>query len=271
VRTSEHYAYQGDFREVLRNPSALLGGLVGMVVVSVLLSLLAIFVANDAKAGEEEDAFQIDFEPGALVKLGAEIEEKELPEKIIVAETRPEEDTVVETVTEEEQAKPKQEPPPEPDEKPKKTDKPPPQEKKDKKLPTSKLPTQKNTPYNDLPTVQVPKGDPFGDPGGWSDLAKDGDPWATAVMKALNNMPVGTYAAQAKGGDFKFQLTLCKDGTVKQVAKKGGSLPADLQNSVRLELERLKLPRPPPKVAGQMKGSCAKIKYTFVWSARGVK
>ena len=115
------------------------------------------------------------------------------------------------------------------------------------------------------------KGDPFGDPGGWSDLAKDGDPWATAVMKALNNMPIGAYAAKAKKGDFKFQLTLCKDGTIKQVAKKGGSLESDGQDAVRLALEQLKLPKPPASVASKMKSSCAKIKYTFRWSASGVK
>ena len=91
-----------------------------------------------------------------------------------------------------------------------------PTEHKDKKLPTSKVPTTTNTPYKkDLPTVHVNQGDPFGDPQGWDDLTRDGDPWATNVMKALNNMPVGTYAAKGAEGDYKFQLTICKDGTIK--------------------------------------------------------
>lgn len=227
-------------------------------------------VTEACPAETDEDEFEIEFEPGALVKLGQEIEEKELPEKIITQETREEEATVEETVTEEEDAKPKEEPEKEPEEKPKK-DIVPPKEKKDKKLPTSKMPTKKNTPYDDLPTVDYQKGDPFGDPGGWSDRAKDGDPWATSVMKALNNMEVGAYAAKAGGGNFKFQLTLCKDGSIQRVNKKGGSAPPDLQNAVLLALERLKLPKPPPDVAKKMKSNCAKIRYTFVWSAGNVK
>lgn len=324
--------YGGDFREVFRNPTALVGAIIGTGLTLALMTLMAIFLNVDCvdtfnqawvaqgrpmytddfeTAAEEEcgddpqcrtrlestwkeedrrlytleyqlavteacpaetdeDEYEIEFEPGTLVKLGQEIEEKELPEKIITQETREEEETVQETVTEEEDAKPKEEPP-EPEEEPKKTDKPPPKEKKDKKLPTSKMPTKKNTPYDDLPTVDYQKGDPFGDPGGWSDLKKDGDPWATAVMKALNNMEVGAYAAKSDGGVFKFQLSLCKDGSIERVNKKGGSAPPDLQNAVLLALERLKLPKPPPDVAKQMKSNCAKIRYTFVWSAGNVK
>ena len=257
--------YQGDLREVFRNPVALLFAFIGTVLMIGLISMAVFFLGQDCvktfneawaaqdrerfndsfleaaeeecegdeqcirrmelqwieeenalyaldyqlavseacPAETEEDEYEIEFEPGALVKLGVEIEEKELPEKIITQETRQEEETVQETVTEEEEAKPKVEPP-EPDEKPKKKPKKPPVEKKDKKLPTSKMPTKKNTPYDDLPTVDYQKGDPFGDPGGWSDLAKDGDPWATAVMKALNNMPVGSYAAKAARATSSF-------------------------------------------------------------------
>lgn len=223
---------------------------------------------------EDEDEFEIDFEPGTLVKLGVEIDEKDIPEKIIIQETRAEEEELPEeAVTEDEEAKPAEEKPEEeekPKEKPK--DKPKkPVEKKDKKLPTSKLPTKKNTPYDDLPTTTVQKGDPFGDPGGWSDLKKDGDPWATQVMKALNNMPVGAFGAKMGKGTTKFQITLCKDGKVKKVQKKGGSLSAADQARVANAVRSLNLPKPPAKVAKKMKGSCAKIKYTFVWSNGGVK
>lgn len=222
---------------------------------------------------EDEDEFEIDFEPGALVKLGVEIEEKEIPEKIIVQETRVEEEEVPEeAVTEDEEAKPieekpeKEKPKDKPKEKPDKK-----YEKKDSKLPTNKIPTKKNTPYDDLPTTNVQKGDPFGDPGGWADLAKDGDPWATAVMKALNNMPVGAFGAKMGKGTSKFQITLCKDGKVKKVQKKGGSLDAADQARVANAVRSLNLPKPPAKVASKMKGSCAKIKYTFVWSSGRVK
>ncbi|MCX4247653.1 hypothetical protein [Paraliomyxa miuraensis] len=261
-----------DIADLFRNPLAFLGGLGGMALTSLLLYFGFGVMAKASLDADDEDEFLIDFEPGALVKLGVEMEEPDIPEKIIVQETRQEEETVNETVTEDEQAKPVETPPPEPEEKPKKTDKPPPIEKKDKKLPVSKLPTTANTPYkNDLPTVQQQKGDPFGDPGGWSDLKKDGDPWATAVMKALNNMKVGAYAAKAGAGNFKFQLTICKDGTVKKVDKKGGTLDADGQNAVRLALEQLDIPKPPAEVAKKMTSSCAKIKYTFNWSAGSVK
>ncbi len=328
--------YAGDFRELFRNPLALIGAIVGCGLTIGLLVFVAFQLSRDCVltfekawvAGdhelyneafqdavlaecdtlddetcllqiktrwrnddmdvhtltfnlavteacpaetEEDDEFEIDFEPGTLVKLGVEVEDKELPEKIIIEETRAEEEVAAETVTEDEEAKPAEEPPPEPEEKPKKKPTKKPVEKKDKKLPTSKLPTKKNNPYDDLPTTTVQKGDPFGDPGGWSDLKKDGDPWATQVMKALNNMPVGAFGAKMGKGTSKFQITLCKDGKVKKVAKKGGTLDAADQARVANAVRSLKLPKPPAKVASKMKSSCAKIKYTFVWSSGKVK
>jgi hypothetical protein len=224
---------------------------------------------------EVKDEFEIDFTPGTIARLGEKIDEKEIPQKIVVQETRAEDYSEVEpvkdTVTTDEQAKPSETPP---EDKPKEVtkDKPKFQDNKDKKLPTSKLPTTSNTPYKkDLPTVQQNIGDPFGDPEGWDDLTRDGDPWATEVMKKLNNMPIGAYAAKAAKGDFKFQLTICKDGKIKDVLKKGGSLPQDGQSAVMLALESLEIPKPPKKVADSMPGNCAKLKYTFVWSAKGVK
>jgi hypothetical protein len=258
-----------DVAELFRNPLAVLGGFGGMIAVFFLLFLGLTLFAGDASA-QDDDPWEIEFDPGTLVKIGEVIEEED--QKIIVEETRPEEETVQETVTDDEKAEPiEEEEPPEPDEKPKKVEKPQPKVEKDKKLPTSKLPTQKNTPFNDLPTVKTQKGDPFGDPGGWDDLRKSGDAWATAVMAALNNMPVGAYAAQAKSGDFRFRITVCKDGRVGAVQRRGGSLPPDFQNAIQLELSRLKLPRPPADVARNMKSSCQRIQYEFVWSARGVR
>ncbi|MEX1365434.1 MAG: hypothetical protein AB1Z98_20070 [Nannocystaceae bacterium] len=263
-------AFFRDIVDLFRNPLALIGGIGGMLLTCGLLYFGLVVVANAEPKEDEDDELLIDFEPGVLVKLGEEIPEDI---KVVVQETRAEEEVVAETVTEEEEAPPAVEPPPEPEEKPKKVDKPPPpKEKKDKKLPTSKLPTTSNTPFKkDLPTVSQPRGDPFGDPGGWGDLKKDGDPWATAVMKSLNGMKIGAFGAKAPPGDFKFQLTICKDGSIKSVSKKGGSLSTDGQNSVKLALEQLDIPRPPAKVASAMKSNCAKIKYTFRWSASGVK
>jgi hypothetical protein len=258
-----------DITELFRNPLAVAGGFGGMIAVSLLMFLGLTMFAGDASA-QDDDPWEIEFDPGTLVKIGDIIEDED--QKIIVEETRPEEETIEETVTDDEKAQPvEEEEPPEPDEKPKKVEKPQPKVEKDKKLPTSKLPTQKNTPFNDLPTVKVDKGDPFGDPGGWDDLRKDGDPWATSVMQALNNMPVGTFAAQAKTGDFRFRITVCKDGRVSAVQRRGGSLPPDVQAAIQFELARIQLPRPPANVARNMKSSCQRIQYEFVWSARGVR
>jgi len=273
-------AFGRDFVELFRNPLAFVGGVGGMILTGALAYLGVTVLADAADSNdpnaEDEDEFMIDFEPGALVKLGVKMEETEIPEKIIVQETRAEEEAEVveEAVTDDAKAAPATEKPPEdPPDKPKKTDNPkPPTEKKDSKLPTSKLPTTANTPYkNDLPTVTQDRGDPFGDPGGWADRAKDGDPWATSVMKALNNMKVGAFAGKGGAGDFRFQLTICKDGTIKKVDKKGGSLSQEGQDAVRLALEQLDIPKPPGDVSKQMSSACAKIKYTFVWSAKGVK
>lgn len=260
-----------DIRELFRNPPAFVGGLLGMFAGAALFFFVFGVLAKDANANEEEDELEIEFNPGTLVKIGEEIEEPEIPEKIVIPEMRQEEEVVNETVTEDEKAEPKAEEK-EIDEKPKKKPEKPPVEKKDKKLPKTKLPPPPpNTPYKDKPLNVKVKGDPFGDPGGWDDLKKDGDPWATSVMKALNGMKVGAYAAKGSSGNFKFQLKLCKDGTIDTVYKKGGSADAELQNAIRLSLEQLDLPKPPSKIASQMKGNCVKIKYTFVWSGSKVK
>lgn len=232
--------------------------------------------AQMTEAGcEVEEDFEIDFTPGTLARLGVKMEETEIPQKIIVQETRAEDapvEEVKQTVTTDDKAKPSEEPPPKekPDHPAK--DKPPIKDNKDKKLPTSKTPTSSNTPYkNDLPTVNQNQGDPFGDPDGWDDLTRDGDPWATEVMKVLNHLKVGAYAGKGEAGNFKFQLTICKDGTIKQVLKKGGNMSADGQSAVLLALEQAQLPKPPKKVADAMPGNCAKIKYVFDWSAQKVK
>jgi hypothetical protein len=271
-------AFGRDFVDLFRNPLAFVGGLGGMALTSALV-FLGVNAMADAKGddedAEDEDAFMIDFEPGALVKLGVKIDEKELPEKIIVQETRAEEEVeeVEEAVTDDAKATPATEEKPEdPPDKPKKTDAPKPTEKKDSKLPTSKLPTTANTPYkNDLPTVTQDRGDPFGDPGGWSDLAKDGDPWATSVMKELNNLKVGAFGAKMPGGNFQFELSVCKDGKITNVNRKGGTLDAESQKQVELALEQLKVPKPPANVASKMPSNCSKIKYRFNWSSGKVK
>jgi hypothetical protein len=110
-------------------------------------------------------------------------------------------------------------------------------------------------------------GDPFGDPDGLDDLASAGDAWARGVLAAIEAMDVGTVYAEPIIGDVRFQLTVCKDGTVSKVAYKGGSADSNGRDLVVLELGRLRIPRPPAAIAEHMQGSCAKIRHTFSWTA----
>jgi hypothetical protein len=257
-----------DVRDLFRNPLAFLGGVGGTVLTFALL--LASFVVfggeASADAEAEDDALELDFEPGTLVKLGIEPEEKEIPEKIITQETRAEEETTTETITEDENQKPKDDIEPEEKEPKKKPSKNP--DKKDKKLPTAKNPTTKNTPYDDLPTVDYNIGDPFGDPKGWADRLVKGDKWATAIMRELNNAGTMTAGAEKFRGTYKFRLQLCPNGKIGKIQPKGGNLDSQGQSFVTGSLERLRVKfhyKVPADVAKKMKGRCQYVKGTFVW------
>jgi hypothetical protein len=257
-----------DVRDLFRNPLAFLGGIGGTVLTFALLLASFVVLGGVASADEEaeDDALELDFEPGTLVKLGIEPEEKEIPEKIITQETRAEEETTTETITEDETEKPKDDVEPEEKEPKKKPTKDP--VKKDKKLPTAKNPTTKNTPYDDLPTVDYNIGDPFGDPKGWADRLVKGDKWATAIMRELNNAGSGTAYADLKRGTYKFRLQLCPNGKIGKIQQKGGSLDAHGKSAVTVALGRLKATfhhKVPADVAKKMRGRCQWVKGTFVW------
>lgn len=255
-----------EIRSLFSVPLAFVGGFFGMIIVSAGMVALALWAPNFALASTE-DEFELEFEPGALVRLGKKLEEKELPEKIIVEETRVEEQATPDALTKDD----KKEADPEPkkkDDEPKKSKDKPSDKKKGK---VSDHEQQSNNPWNDLPTVDQLPGDPFGSPNGWSDMVKDGDPWATSVMAALNNMKVGSWAAQSKQGQYGFVLKVCKDGSVDQVLTKQSSGNAELDEAVRGELLKLRIPRPPAAVLKKMKSSCVTLKYTFIWRAGRVK
>jgi hypothetical protein len=258
-----------DVRVIFSIPLAVIGGFVGMLVMCAGLVAFFLYSPNLAFAeAEEEDDEYLEFEPGALVRLGKKLPEEELPEKIITEDAKVAEEAVQEAVTKEE------EPPPEQLEekkkdKPKAKDKP---KKKDERDVKEKDHTsKKNTDYDDLPTVKENVGDPFGDVDGWSELRKKGDPWATEVMKRLNAMQVGCYAGKCPKGTFKFEMKICKNGTVEKVYQKQSSGNGDLDSKIKAELERLKIPKPPPKISKNMKSNCVKLKYRFVWSSGRVK
>ena len=248
---------------VLRKEStAFVGGLVGMVLLSVATAGFFIYMPSVVAASEDEDELMIDFQPGALVRLGPKPED--LPEKQIVEETRVEEDTRDETVTKEEDTPlvPEDNKKEDPKEK-KSKDKVDPNKKMEVKV--GERNQESNTPYNELPNVEELSGDPFGDPGGWADLKKDGDPWATAVMKALNGLSVPSYAAKGFSGKYRFEIKICKDGRIDQVYDKGRSGNAELDAAVKGELKKMILPVPPREIADKMKSNCVKLKYRFVW------
>lgn len=259
-----------EMRSIFSVPLALFGGFFGTVLLCVAAYVaFAMGVGSgDAEASDSlEDEFMLEFEPGALAKLGEP--PKDIPEKPVHEETRTPEDAVEEAVTEEELP-----PPVEPVEKKEtketKTDDSPPNPNKDAK--PGKKNQKDNNPYDDIPNDAPDIGDPFGSPDGWADMAKDGDPWATSVMGALNNMKVPAYAAKLpQGKPYKFMLKICKDGKIDSVLNKQSSGNAELDTAIKGELMKLKIPKPPKKVLDMMPSQCVLLKYQFSWQQGKVK
>jgi outer membrane biosynthesis protein TonB len=266
------YSIARELRGMLAFPLAFFGGLFGTVAITAG-SLFAIWwFENNAEASDDEAAqdeeFLLEFEPGALTKLG--VAPQEIPVKAINEETRTPEEAVEEAVTEDETPPPIDTEVKDKEEAPVK-DKTPPNKNKDAKI-SDKNRTDNNPYDNDLPNNLDPVGDPFGDPNGWADMAKDGDPWATSVMQALNNMKVPAWAAKLPAGaPYKFKLKVCKDGSVDQVLTKGSSGNSDLDGAILGELQRLRFAPPPAKILSKMKATCVTLNYTFAWSAGRVK
>jgi len=263
-------SFTREFADILRNPVAFVGGLVGTGAFAGGVFALAMFGPKFEVSAAEEDDEELDMEflPGELMRKGEKIDPEKIPEKIIVEETVAAEAKTETKVTKDEKAAPDPEPKKadKPKEDVKATEKPDPNKKGAKESDKNR---DSNTPYKDPPTVKDLPGDPFGSPDGWSDMAKDGDPWATAVMAALNGMKVGAYAGEGTAADFKFQLVICADGRIDRINKKGGSADAQLAGAIKNALESLKLPKAPAEIAKQLGSSCKAIKYVFTWSGKG--
>ena len=207
----------------------------------------------------------MEFVPGELVRLGPKLDPTQIPEKLIVEKTVAAETTTEVKVTTDEKAAPT----PEPKKNDKKNDvkaieKPDPNKKGAKESDRNR---DSNTPYNDLPTVKDLPGDPFGSADGWSDVAKAGDPWATEVMKVLNNMQVGTFGAQGKDAEYKFRLRVCPDGKLESQTKKPTG-DAMLDARIKSAIDGLKV-NMPKNVVDLLKGKCQTIRYEFTWRGRG--
>lgn len=267
------YSIGRELRGMLAFPLAFFGGLFGTVVI-ISGSLVSMWwfenhaQASDDEAGVNDEEFLMEFEPGALTKLG--VAPSEIPVKAINEETRTPEEAVEDSVTEDETPPPIDVEKKDQEEAPVK-DKTPPNKNKDAKI-SDKNRTDNNPYDNDLPNNLDPVGDPFGDPNGWADMAKDGDPWATSVMAALNSMKVPAWAAKLPAGaPYKFKLKVCKDGKIGQVLSKGSSGNNDLDTAILGELNRLKFAPPPANVLAKMKAQCVTLNYTFAWSSGKVK
>ncbi len=246
---------------LLHNRRAFAGGLLGSCLCCGLAGALVLLGPGDSHGKDADDADEliIDFLPGELVRLG---ETPDPLEKVIVPQTQAAPPAATATVTTNQEA------PAAPDPTPAAPPKVPPKEKPDPKhngAPIAEHNQPSNTPYDDPATAPRPVGDPFGSADGWSDLAKDGDPWATAVLAALNGMTVGSYAGQGQEATYKFQLIICADGSVDDVRTKLSTGRPDFDGQIRNALTALKLPKAPPAIAAQLGTKCKKIPYEFTW------
>ncbi|MBC8069952.1 MAG: hypothetical protein IAG13_16560 [Deltaproteobacteria bacterium] len=109
------------------------------------------------------------------------------------------------------------------------------------------------------------RGTPFGDPDGWDELTRNGDPWATEVLAAMNAMVVRPFGGDPGPGTVRFAITVCKDGRHTEIVRKGGDAVASTHDAVAIAVEQLALPRIPAQLAATMREDCMKIRYTFEW------
>ncbi|MEZ4453215.1 MAG: TonB family protein [Nannocystaceae bacterium] len=262
---------QRELRDLLRNPVAFVGGILSTLAVGGAMA--AALLIGDARADAEADdalVLDIDFNAGALVRQGVK-DDDPIPEKRNVRETvaAGPDAASVDTVTPDAEARPVEpERPARPDTPVRSQEPPDPQKPPD--TPVSTTNTRGTTPYPDPATAAAPVGDPFGSADGWAERAKDGDPWATGVIGALNTMKVPSYAAQQRSGTFQFQIEICADGTIPRVTTKKSTGDAQLDRMLVTAVTATKIPRPPPEVARQLGGKCKKIPYRFTWASGGV-
>jgi hypothetical protein len=259
-----------DARDLIEQRFAFGGGLGGVVLAGVSLwCVTAIAYADDAT---EEAPVEIDLEflPGSLAQLGSDPNTKEAsagedaeptvakPEPTIEPPSPP--PVEPETVTTSEDAAPARPAAP-------RHPKPP-------QLPTTDRPSDDPAHSGGRrpgPPSVDDGGNVLGRPEGWDELTRDGNPWATSVVKALADLPVGWYAGEPAAGEFRFRISVCKDGRISDVVKKGGTMSRDGQDAVLLALEQLELPPIPKPIAAHMPSPCASLDHTFVWNAAAVK
>jgi len=255
-------AFGRHLREIADNTTAFVGSLVGSTLLSGGVAALVMFAPTFEVAADDDLELAVDFIPGELVRLGPQRDPQAIPEKPVVRATRAPDDAVKSTVTTEDDPSPQPRPPKVSSDRDTTT----PSKPVDDKAPVSDRDRPSNTPYDDLPTVDDLPGDPFGSADGWSDTYKAGDPWATEVMRVLNNMRVGTFGAEGKDVAYKFRLEVCPDGGLSaQIKQSTGDSVLDARIKNAIDALEVDLPR---EVLAVMGGKCQKIKYEFTWRGK---
>lgn len=86
-------------------------------------------------------------------------------------------------------------------------------------------------------------------------------------MEALNAMDLPAFPAEAD--PVRFRFVYCKDGSVERVDVD----PTDpvLEDAITTELLSTTLPIAPDQIQARMRSECAKINYTFSWTAEGIR
>jgi hypothetical protein len=252
-----------DAREVTDQPIAVGSGFAGILVVALVIAGVAVIARADDSDEQPPGDYALEFTPGTIARLGTRPDAPESSGAETPPETPPPPDA----------------PPPEPpDPQPStftddETTPPAPPKPKPQlpRPPKPEVPRPHGDPDQPGPPSVEPRGNIWGDPDGWDDLTRDGDEWATGVVKALEALPVGWFAGKPAPGEFKFRISVCKDGKISDVVKKGGTMERDGQDAVLLALEQFHLPPIPKRIADHMPARCARIDHTFVWSGDTVK
>jgi outer membrane biosynthesis protein TonB len=253
-----------ELRTIADAPLPLVGGFVGTLLLSGSVALMLLFGSGSeaAAASEATDEFEIEFEPGALTRLG--VEPEPIPQKSIHDATHTTDVANPDKVTDDPSTSE-----PEPDSQEPVVD---PKPKTNDQGDVSDQNRPDTNPYDEADNDVPPTGDPLGDAQGWADAVADGDPWATGVMKALNGMSVPGYAGKLPPGkSFQFKLKICKTGKIDSVQVKQSSGVAELDAAIKFELLRLTIPKPPAHVLDEMASPCVTLKYTFAWQQGRVK
>ncbi len=87
-------------------------------------------------------------------------------------------------------------------------------------------------------------------------------------MQALNAIEFPEHDSET--ADVEFELSLCKDGSVKPTVVGGASGP-DLKAELMARVRATSVPVPPPHVRTKMTSDCARLRYVFRWRGDAIR